>query len=377
MNTGRIRVHLRERDTKKGISLYLDFYPGIRDPKTNKIKRRESLGIYLYKKPKNEREKEFNKEARAHAEAIRDKYSLALFCEDSDIYDKSKLKADFLSYFYSVAKEKGDKWTSVYFYFDRFMNSKCSFGEIDENLCERFRDYLTNTYQLKNNNTKLSINSAAAYYRLFRSLLKRAYKEKWLKTNLNDFIDGIKEKSTHREYLTLEELRKLAETPCKHSILRNAAIFAALTGLRRSDILSIKWKHIQPSAFEEGGYDIRKNILKVNKDETLPLNPEALDFCGDRKGDEDLIFKGLKKAWMDKPFKAWVKSTGINRNITFHSLRHTNATLLLASGVQLSVIRDMLTHSKIQTTEIYAKTNSIDKRNASKIISLKREEKVS
>lgn len=106
MSTGRIRVHLRERKCKKGISLYLDFYPGIRDPKTNKMRRREYLGIYLYKKPKNEREKEYNNEARAHAEAIRDKYSLALFCEDNDIYDKSKLKADFLSYFWEIRSEK-------------------------------------------------------------------------------------------------------------------------------------------------------------------------------------------------------------------------------------------------------------------------------
>lgn len=371
MSTGRIRVHLRERDTKKGVSLYLDFYPGIRDSQTNKLRRRESLGIYLYKKPKNEREKEFNKEARAHAEAQRDKYALALFCEDNDIYDKSKLNADFLSYFYNVVKEKGNKWNSVYLYFDRFMDSKCTFGELSEDLCERFRDYLANTYQLKNEHLKLSVNSAAAYYYLFLSLLKRAYKEKWLKTNLNDFIDGIKEEDTQREFLTLEELQLLAKMPCKHIILKKASLFSALTGLRKGDILSLKWKHITPSPLKEDGYNIRKNINKPNKKETLPLNPEALELCGERKDDEELIFKGLKKAWTDKPFKNWIKSAGINRNITYHCLRHTNATLLHSLGADIYTIKNLLSHSRIQTTEIYTKIVDKDKLHASRLISLK------
>ena len=43
-------------------SLYLDFYPPIRDPFTMRMTRRESLGIYIYAKPKNEMEREFNQE---------------------------------------------------------------------------------------------------------------------------------------------------------------------------------------------------------------------------------------------------------------------------------------------------------------------------
>lgn len=335
MSTGRIRVHLRERDTKKGVSLYLDFYPGIRDSRTNKLKRRESLGIYLYKKPKNEREKEHNKEMRAHAEAIRDKYSLALFCDDNDIYDKSKLKADFLSYFYNVAKQKGDKWLFVYYRFDHFMDSKCTFGELNEDLCERFRDYIINSNQLKNKHLKLAKNSAASYFRLFRSILKMAYKDKWLKINLNDHIDGIKE--TQREFLTLEELQLLAKTPCKHPILKNASLVAALTGLRKGDILSLKWEHIQPAPLTEDGYNIRKEIQKPGRYETMPLNPDALELCGERKNDEDLVFESLRKAWTDKPFKEWIKSAGINRKISFHCGRHT----ILSFGLKMNELQEL------------------------------------
>ena len=375
MNTSRIKVHLRERETQKGISLYLDFYPGVRDSLTNKIKRRESLGIYLYKKPKTEREKEYNKEARAQAEAIRDRYSLALRCEEFGFFDNAKLKADFLDYFWSIARRKGDKYESVYYHFDKFMGSRCTFGDLNEDVCNKFRDYLLSAYYLDNDKVKLNQNTAAAYFRTFCGILKQAYKEKWLKENIADFVDKIKEKPTKIEYLTLDELIVLSETHCEHQVLKRAALFSALTGLRKGDILSLKWNHIQPAPIKEYGYTIRKNINKGNREETLPLNGEALELCGERGAGEELVFAGLDKSWTDKPFKNWIKAAGIEKRITFHCLRHTNATLLSALGADLYVIKGLLTHKRIQTTEGYAKLTDKKLWEASRLISLKQANK--
>ena len=55
------KVFLRKKEISGDrISLYLDFYPPIRNPHTNRLSRRESLGIYLYGHPSNAREREFN-----------------------------------------------------------------------------------------------------------------------------------------------------------------------------------------------------------------------------------------------------------------------------------------------------------------------------
>ena len=55
------RVSLRQRAIKNDrISLYLDFYPPVRNPETMQMSRREYLGIYIYAHPKNEMEREFN-----------------------------------------------------------------------------------------------------------------------------------------------------------------------------------------------------------------------------------------------------------------------------------------------------------------------------
>ena len=66
-------VSLRTRKIKNGemLSFYLDYYPGYRDESTIKVMRHESLGIYIYAKPKNQREREYNDRMRERAEALR------------------------------------------------------------------------------------------------------------------------------------------------------------------------------------------------------------------------------------------------------------------------------------------------------------------
>ena len=66
------KVTLRQREITNGrISLYLDYYPAVRHPETMIMSRREYLGIYIYARPKNEMEREFNNDMLMKAEAIR------------------------------------------------------------------------------------------------------------------------------------------------------------------------------------------------------------------------------------------------------------------------------------------------------------------
>ena len=100
-------VTLRQRVISNGrISLYLDYYPAIRNPYTMKMSRREYLGIYIYARPKNEIERDFNNEMLSKAEAIRCIRVQAIVNEEFGFLDKHKMKADFLAYFREKAKLK-------------------------------------------------------------------------------------------------------------------------------------------------------------------------------------------------------------------------------------------------------------------------------
>ena len=94
-------VTLRTRKIKNGeqLSFYLDYYPGYRDESTMKVMRHESLGIYIYAKPKSQREKDYNDRMREKAEALRCRRFESIVNERYDFFDKEKMKGNFLDYF--------------------------------------------------------------------------------------------------------------------------------------------------------------------------------------------------------------------------------------------------------------------------------------
>ena len=172
-------VTLRKRKIKNGTqySLCLDYYPGYRDNATMKVITREALGIYIFAKPANQQERDFNARMMKKAEILRNRRYEAIFNENNGFFDKAKMKGDFLAYFKELADRKNIKWQHVYKHFERFVNGKCTFEEVDVDLCRKFMEYLLNAPQSIHTNQKLHINSAAGYWSAFRAVLHTAYRD--------------------------------------------------------------------------------------------------------------------------------------------------------------------------------------------------------
>lgn len=344
-------VTLLKRPIKNGrLTLYLDFYPAVRNPRTMKLTRREYLGIYIFARPKNNAEREFNEEMLAKAEAIRNIRFNSLLNEQFGFLDHEKLKMNFLTYFEEFANKKRDKWMSAYLHFKNFVKGKCRFGDLNQTLCEKFATYLlTEAKDLKHGKKRLAHNSAAAFFCTFRAMLKIAYKARYLQENINDYIESIPIEKVKKPSLTLAQAKALVNTPCKHEVLKRAALFGILTGLRVSDIEKLKWENIVPAI--GGGWEMDIVTQKTRTQANLPLNEEALELCGERG--EGLVFKGFKRCMTQHPFKEWLKAAGITKPFTFHGLRHTFAGLQIFEGTDLYTLRDLMTHSSVKTTEIY------------------------
>ena len=95
-----------------------------RDESTMKVIRHESLGFYIYAKPKNQLEQKYNLNLTARAEAIRCRRFEAIVNERYDFFDKEKRKGDFLAYFKKLADKKNSKWQLVYMHFRTFMQGR-------------------------------------------------------------------------------------------------------------------------------------------------------------------------------------------------------------------------------------------------------------
>lgn len=186
------KVTLRQRLLPSGkITLYLDYYPAIRNPKTNKSQRHEYMGIYLYGNPSNRVQRDFNQTMLEKAEIIRCRRKEQVINRQFGFIDHTQQREDFLAYFEETTKKRYQKWKIVYMHFHKFTDGKCTFGDVSVELCTRFREYLLKANQLRHKTKKVSRNSAAGYFSTFRALLKQAYKEHMLTENINEFLDYI------------------------------------------------------------------------------------------------------------------------------------------------------------------------------------------
>lgn len=365
---GSTKVTLRKREYPSGkVSLYLDFYPAIKNPRTGEESRREYLGIYIMKSPRTAQERRINATKMKQAEAIRAQRELSLINEQYGFIDKSKAKMDAVEYFYSLMLTKGPKWLGAYDHFNKFVHGKCAFKDLNVELCNGFREYLLTAKRLNSKKLQISQNSASGYWSTFRAFLASAYKEGYLKENINDNLDKIELKETRREYLTMDELRRLYNTPCEFPVLREASLFSCLTGLRISDILALTWNDVRD--FPDGGKCIRICTEKTDTEATIPISEEALALCGPPSS--GLVFKGLTRNMVNTYLKPWLKQAGITKYVTFHCFRHTYATQLIAGGADIYTVSKMLTHKNVSTTQIYADLIDKKKREAADVIKIK------
>jgi hypothetical protein len=117
----------------------LDFYPAVIHPDTGKPTRREFLALYVFERPRNESEKQQNKETRNLAESIRAKRQIEIQAGIYGFWHQAKRRTDFLAYFRNLAearkeyKNNYDNWMSAYNHLERFANGHCTIADIDEN----------------------------------------------------------------------------------------------------------------------------------------------------------------------------------------------------------------------------------------------------
>lgn len=369
-------VHLRRKTLSDGkISLYLDYYPPI-NKGDGSVTRREFLKRYLYAKPKDDDEKRSNKENLHFAETIRLKRENEILYEKEGMFNPVNKKRDFLEYFRRLADDrkqsKGNynNWLSALNYLTAFTGGICKMGDITEDFCSKFKNYLLSTDKLKKSKgLKLSHNSALSYFNKFCAGVAAAFDAKYINEDPLKHVKGIQQKETIREFLTEEELQNLADTNCELPLLKTAALFAGLTGLRWSDIEKLKWKDIQHT--EAKGYFL--HIVQQKTQEVIlhPINANSVKLLGEQGSPEEKIFFGLKYSdGNNDKLKRWILRAGINKKITLHNFRHSYATILLDNGADISTVSRMIGHKYIKSTMVYAKTKDQKKINAANLIKI-------
>lgn len=233
--------------------------------------------------------------------------------------------------------------------------------QVDTEFCRGFVKYLKGVK--KSNGASFCASTLQDYFRVFAFVLSRAVKKGLITENpIKEMETGEKPKQAEstREFLTVEEVKKLINVDCKSETLKRAFLFSCFCGLRRSDVSKLAWGDIQK---DDEKVFLRIIVKKTGRPITLPLSSAALKWLperGNAKDDDRVFHLAAPSAHQTKTFRAWVEKAGIHKNVTFHVARHTFATMGLTAGADLYTVSKLLGHSNVSTTQIYAKI--IDKK---------------
>ncbi|MCJ7645574.1 site-specific integrase [bacterium] len=160
-------------------------------------------------------------------------------------------------------------------------------------------------------------------------------------------------------YLTLEEIEKILSIA--DPLMQKVITLLLNTGLRRAELTCLQWEDI----------DFQSRLIKVQsksecgfhpknyKARSIPMNAEAERILLDLPQRGKYVFDNghnmplHDETWFWKRFSKILKKAGI-RNACMHTLRHTFASYLVMSGVDLSTVQELLGHSSIKVTECYS-----------------------
>ncbi len=367
------KVHVRTKPISKGrMSVYLDFSPPLRNPKNGKPQRFEFLELFIYNKPATVWERKHNAETKALVESIRATRQLDIQNRKFGFISDRERDSSFIEYFRdytnSKAQSSSDNNAMAFRYFAEFSGHDLIFSDLDEFLCEDYKNFLLSGPGISRRGTPIARNTAVSYFAKFRTLLRRAYKQSLLNVDLYVQVNPITPKETHREQLEIEEFQQLVDTPAKSDLIKRAAIFAGLTGLRFSDVKTLYWSEVRGT---EGKYNLQFTQEKTEGAEILPVSDQAVEILGERGLPNERVFPNLAYSSLKPCFKDWLKKAGIAKNITFHSFRHTYATLQLEFGTELLTVSKLLGHKSVKTTLIYTKVKDKKKIEAAGRIKLK------
>lgn len=251
-----------------------------------------------------------------------------------------KKKASFLDYAQAIATKKEDLcWQSALKHLSTYTDGNLTFAQLDDRFLDGFKAYLL---------SKVKQNTAWMYMSKIKAAINQAIRENILLTNPAKNT-RIKQQTTDKQYLAIEERDLLIQTPCSHNNIKDAFIFSCYTGLRISDIRSLTWDNVQ-------GDQISIQMQKTKEPIRIPLHTEAQTILDRQDHSRKICFYHLPTTkTLSTVLKSWTTAAGITKHITFHSARHTFATACLTSDIDLYTVSKLLGHSDITMTQVYAK----------------------
>lgn len=231
---------------------------------------------------------------------------------------------------------------------------------------DSYKNYLTNDRNLKDTTVKNKLVKLLV-------CLNIAKKNGYISNAVSYTLPKLKIVEVEKDYLNNQELQELLNNNDNQD-LKDIILFTFLTGLRLNEVTNLTRADINlESKFLT--LNNKTHVTKSKRIRTVPLTNTALEIISRRLqyNDNDFIFTYKGKAWqpitLQYNFKQLSKKTfGNNKQISFHSLRHSFASNLAISNIPIYTISNFLGHANISTTQKYSHLSNEHLRNSINMI---------
>jgi integrase len=193
---------------------------------------------------------------------------------------------------------------------------------------------------------------------LIKSFLEFAVSNNYLLENPARNIKQIKIPEKLPLYFTESDFEKLLNA-IDNKDFKDLVKFAAFTGLRQMEIITLKWNQINlKDKFIT--LNNQTHVTKSKKIRTIPINNSVLEILTERKENSinDLVFSNgftpYTQNYIVHKFKRYVQKADIKKEFHFHSLRHTFASWLVQKGISILHVKELLGHADVKTSAIYS-----------------------
>lgn len=200
---------------------------------------------------------------------------------------------------------------------------------------------------------------------LLKNMFTKAMAWKYIDENpAKKDVRMFQERQTVMRILEGEEIQRLIDSA--NGYLKTIVILALNTGMRRTEILKLRWNDID---FIDRFIFVKET--KSNVPRKIPMNDLVYKTLKEKKQSNEFVFYNPKTRNRIKDIKTAFKtlcSQAEIKGIRFHDLRHTAATLMIMKGVDLVTVKEILGHASINTTMRYAHPTPENKRRAVHIL---------
>lgn len=205
---------------------------------------------------------------------------------------------------------------------------------------------------------------AALYYRTLKSIFNKAIAWNYIQENPFTKFKIPKIPVSYPVYITDCDLQEILKNT-KEQKFKNLFFALFHTGMRLGEILNLQWSAIDLKERIITVKNTKAFTTKAKKERVIPINMSLLKILNKMKPKDkaltgtDFVFYNtrgakLEERFVSKKFKKAAKDAKLNNKIHLHTLRHSFASNLVQRGVSLYVIKELLGHSDLKTTQIYA-----------------------